>query len=310
MVAPRHPSAHAGTGLLPAPRPLEYRNLICTAVIARKPDRIAEQIGKAVKKGNNEAGDEGKIVCGSRSRMLMALDGVRALVFDVFGTVVDWRSGVAREVEPFLKRHGAGSAIPAAFTDAWRRRYSPAMEEVRSGRRPFTRLDVLHRENLEAVLPEFGIDPALVPASELDELNLAWHRLEPWPDVVAGLARLRAHYIIAPLSNGNIALMLNMAKRSRIPWDAILGAEVVQAYKPAPEAYLRTADVLAMKPDEICLVAAHNGDLAAARACGLRTAFVPRPTEHGVAQATDLHPDQAWDLVASDFIDLAERLQL
>ncbi|WP_353685242.1 haloacid dehalogenase type II [Mesorhizobium sp.] len=241
---------------------------------------------------------------------VMALDGVRALVFDVFGTVVDWRSGVAREVEPFLKRHGAGSAIPAAFTDAWRRRYSPAMEEVRSGRRPFTRLDVLHRENLEAVLPEFGIDPALVPASELDELNLAWHRLEPWPDVVAGLARLRASYIIAPLSNGNIALMLNMAKRSRIPWDAILGAEVVQAYKPAPEAYLRTADVLAMKPDEICLVAAHNGDLAAARACGLRTAFVPRPTEHGVAQTTDLHPDQAWDLVASDFIDLAERLQL
>ncbi|WP_353817176.1 haloacid dehalogenase type II [Mesorhizobium sp.] len=241
---------------------------------------------------------------------VMALDGVCALVFDVFGTVVDWRSGVARDAEPFLKRHGAGSAIPTAFADAWRRRYSPAMEEVRSGRRPFTRLDVLHRENLEAILPEFGIDPASVPSPELDELNLAWHRLEPWPDAVAGLTRLKARYIIAPLSNGNIVLMLNMAKRSRIPWDAILGAEVVQAYKPTPEAYLRTADVLAMKPDEICLVAAHNGDLAAARACGLRTAFVPRPTEHGVAQTTDMHPDQAWDLVASDFIDLAERLQL
>lgn len=239
----------------------------------------------------------------------MALDGVRALLFDVFGTVVDWRSGVAREAEAFLKRHGAGAATPAAFADAWRRRYSPAMEEVRSGRRPFTRLDVLHRENLKAVLPEFGIDPASVPASELDELNLAWHRLDPWPDAVAGLTRLKARYIIAPLSNGNIILMLDMAKRSGIPWDAILGAEVVQAYKPTQEAYLRTADVLAMRPDEICLVAAHNEDLAAARACGLKTAFVPRPTEHGSAQTTDLHPEQAWDLEASDFVELAERLQ-
>jgi 2-haloacid dehalogenase len=241
---------------------------------------------------------------------VMALDGVRALVFDVFGTVIDWRSGVAREAEPFLKRHGAGTAIPTAFADAWRRRYSPAMEEVRSGRRPFTRLDVLHRENLEAVLPEFGIDPASVPASELSELNLAWHRLDPWPDVVVGLTRLKARYIIAPLSNGNIILMLDMAKRSGIPWDTILGAEVVQAYKPMPQAYLRTADVLAMKPDEICLVAAHNGDLAAARACGLRTAFVPRPTEHGAEQTTDLHADRNWDLVAGNFIELAERLRL
>lgn len=240
----------------------------------------------------------------------MALDGVRALVFDVFGTVVNWRSGVAREAEPFLKRHGAATVTPTAFADAWRRRYSPAMEEVRSGRRPFTRLDVLHRENLEAVLPEFGIDPVSVPATELSELNLAWHRLDPWPDVVVGLTRLKARYIIAPLSNGNIILMLDMAKRSGIPWDTILGAEVVQAYKPMPEAYLRTADVLAMKPDEICLVAAHNGDLAAARACGLRTAFVPRPTEHGAEQTTDLHADRDWDLVVRNFIELAERLRL
>ena len=240
----------------------------------------------------------------------MTLDGVRALVFDVFGTVVDWRSGVARDAEPFLKQHGAGSVSPTTFADAWRRRYSPAMEEVRSGRRPFARLDVLHRENLEAVLPEFGIDPASVPAAELDELSLAWHRLDPWPDAVAGLTRLKARYIIAPLSNGNIVLMLNMAKRSSIPWDAILGAEVVQAYKPTPEAYLRTADVLAMRSDEICLVAAHNGDLAAARACGLRTAFVSRPTEHGSEQTTDLHPVQDWDMIIGDFLEMAERLQL
>ena len=238
----------------------------------------------------------------------MALNGVRALLFDVFGTVVDWRSGVAREATPFLRRRGAESVDPLAFADAWRASYQPAMEQVRSGRRPFTRLDVLHRESLETILPEFGIDPATAPASELNELNLAWHRLDPWPDAVAGLMRLKTKFVIAPLSNGNIALMLDMAKRAGLPWDAILGAEVVQAYKPMPEAYLRTADVLAMRPGQICLVAAHNGDLAAARKCGLRTAFIPRPAEHGPNQTTDLRPDQEWDLVAADFVALAEKL--
>ena len=240
----------------------------------------------------------------------MALNGVRALVFDVFGTVVDWRSGVAREAAPFLRRHGAGSVDPLVFADAWRARYAPSMEQVRSGRRPFTRLDVLHRENLEAVLPIFGVDPAIVPASELNDLNLAWHRLDPWPDAVAGLTRLKAGFIIAPLSNGNIVLMLDMAKRAGLPWDAILGAEVAQAYKPMPEAYLRTAYTLAMRPEQICLVAAHNGDLEAARKCGLRTAFVARPTEHGPNQTTNLRPEREWDLVASDFIALAEQLAL
>jgi len=238
----------------------------------------------------------------------MALNGVRALLFDVFGTVVDWRSGVAREATPFLRRRGAESVDPLAFADAWRASYQPAMEQVRSGRRRFTRLDVLHRENLEAILPDFGIDPATVPASELNELNLAWHRLDPWPDAVAGLTRLKTSFIIATLSNGNIALMLDMAKRAGLPWDAILGAEVVQAYKPMPEVYLRTADILAMRPEQICLVAAHNGDLAAARECGLRTAFIPRPAEHGPNQTTDLRPDQEWDVVAADFGALAEKL--
>ena len=238
----------------------------------------------------------------------MALNGVRALLFDVFGTVVDWRSGVAREATPFLRRRGAESVDPLAFADAWRASYQPAMEQVRSGRRPFTRLDVLHRENLETILPDFGIDPATVPALELNELNLAWHRLDPWPDAVAGLTRLKTSFIIATLSNGNIALMLDMAKRGGLPWDAILGAEVAQAYKPMPEAYLRTADVLAMRPEQICLVAAHNGDLAAARKCGLRTAFIPRPAEHGPNQTTDLRPDQEWDVVAADFGALAEKL--
>lgn len=237
----------------------------------------------------------------------MALNGVKALVFDVFGTVVDWRSGVARELAPFLAKHGV-DADPFAFADAWRRRYSPAMEEVRSGRRPFERLDVLHRENLDTVLPEFGLDAAKVTAAELDALNLAWHRLDPWPDSVAGLTRLKARYIIAPLSNANIVLMLDMSKRAQLPWDAILGAEVVRAYKPTPESYLRTAEVLAMRPEEVCLVAAHNSDLAAARTCGFKTAFVVRPTEHGPRQTTDLEAQAAWDVVAQDFVDLATQL--
>jgi 2-haloacid dehalogenase len=237
----------------------------------------------------------------------MTLDGVKVLLFDVFGTVVDWRSGVARGAAPFLARYGAGEVDPAAFADAWRRAYQPAMEEVRSGRRPFTRLDVLHRENLERLLPQFGINPAQVSVRELDELNLAWHRLDPWPDAVPGLTRLKTRYIVAPLSNGNVILMIDMAKRSGIPWDAILGAEIVQAYKPTPAAYLRTVELLMMRP-EVCLVAAHNSDLAAARACGLRTIFIPRPLEHGPKQTTDLQAEQDWDLIAADFVALADVL--
>ena len=240
---------------------------------------------------------------------MQALASVQALVFDVFGTVVDWRSGVARESAPFLARY-APRADPAGFADAWRRRYSPAMEEVRSGRRPFARLDVLHRENLAALLPEFGIDPASVPLAELDALNLAWHRLDPWPDSVPGLTRLKPRFIIAPLSNGNIRLMLDMAKRACLPWDAILGAELAQAYKPSPDAYLRNTEALMLKPEQVCLVAAHNGDLAAARGCGLRTAFIPRPTEHGPDQTSDLGPEEDWDIIASDLVDLADRLGL
>ena len=233
---------------------------------------------------------------------------VRALVFDVFGTVVDWRTSIIREAAPFLVRHGAGAQEPAAFADAWRKRYQPAMEEIRSGRRPFVRLDVLHRENLVAVLPGAGIDPAGVPAAEIDALTLAWHRLDPWPDVVAGLTRLKQHYIIAPLSNGNVIMMLDIAKRAGLPWDAILGAELTHAYKPAPEAYLRTAEILALPPGDVCLVAAHNNDLAAARACGLRTAFVRRPTEHGPAQERDRDATHDWDFIVDDFGKLADLL--
>jgi 2-haloacid dehalogenase len=238
----------------------------------------------------------------------MKLDGVKALGFDVFGTVVDWRNGVARDAAPFLKRHGRADADPLAFADSWRRQYQPAMERVRTAGRPFVRLDVLHRENLDIVLPEFGIDPASVPPAELDALNLAWHRLDPWPDVVEGLTRLKSHFIIATLSNGNVSLMVDMAKRAGLPWDAILGAEPAQAYKPSPEAYLRTADMLGLRPEQLCLVAAHNSDLAAGRACGLKTAFVLRPRDQGLGQHTDLEPEQAWDVISKDFCDLAEQV--
>jgi len=235
------------------------------------------------------------------------IHNVRALVFDVFGTVVDWRSGIARESAVFLARYAPGSDAHE-FADAWRRHYSPAMEEVRAGRRAFTRLDVLHRENLDKTLLELGINPAEIPAQELDDLNLSWHRLDPWPDSVPGLTRLRQKFIIAPLSNGNIRLMLDMAKRAGLPWDAILGAEVAQAYKPAPESYLRTAETLMLEPAQICLVAAHNGDLAAARRCGFRTGFIPRHAEHGLGQTTDLAPAEDWDVVAKNLEDLADRL--
>jgi 2-haloacid dehalogenase len=227
------------------------------------------------------------------------------LLFDVFGTVVDWRSGIAREAAAFLASHGRADLDPHAFADAWRARYQPAMQRVRDGSRRFARLDVLHRENLGEVLAMHGI---VATDAAIDRLNAAWHRLDPWPDVLPGLARLKAHHIIAPLSNGNVALLLNMAKRAGLPWDAILGAEVAQAYKPQPEAYLRTADILGLPPARCMLVAAHNGDLAAARAAGLGTAFVARPLEHGPGQTSDLLPSEAWDVVAADFLDLAERL--
>jgi 2-haloacid dehalogenase len=236
----------------------------------------------------------------------VSVSNVKAFVFDVFGTVVDWRGGISREVAPFLKRYGKPDAQPETFADGWRSRYVPAMRKVCSGERPFVRLDVLHRENLEDVLPDFVLDPKAVPVDALDELNLAWHRLDPWPDSISGMTRLKARYIIAPLSNGNIRLMVDMAKHGGLPWDAILGAEIAQTYKPMPQAYLRTADTLMLKPEEVCLVAAHNDDLAAARQCGLRTAFVARPYERGPHQTVDLEATSDWDVIAKDMNHLAD----
>ena len=235
----------------------------------------------------------------------MAIENVKALTFDVFGTVVDWRSSLIREGEALGKKKGLGVDW-AKFADAWRGLYQPAMDEVRNGRRPWTKLDDLHRESLDTLLVQFGIKGLSEP--EIDHLNRAWHRLDPWPDSVPGLTRLKKKFVLATLSNGNVALMVNMAKYGGLPWDTVLGAEVAHHYKPQPEAYLTTASLLGLQPGECMMVAAHNGDLAVASAVGLRTAFVPRPNEHGPGQAKDVKPAREWDVVASDFVDLAARL--
>ncbi len=235
----------------------------------------------------------------------MAIQNVHALTFDVFGTVVDWRSSLIREGEALGRKKGFGVDW-AKFADAWRGLYQPAMDEVRSGRRAWTKLDDLHRESLDKLLVQFGIQG--LSEREIDHLNRAWHRLDPWPDSVPGLTRLKKKFVLATLSNGNVALMVNMARHGGLPWDTVLGAEVARHYKPQPEAYLTTASLLGLAPSECMMVAAHNGDLAAASAVGLRTAFVPRPNEHGPGQAKDVKPAREWDVIASDFVDLAARL--
>ena len=229
----------------------------------------------------------------------------RALCFDVFGTVVDWRNSIAREAGELGRKKGIERDW-LAFADAWRAKYQPAMERVRSGGRGFVKLDALHRENLDELLREFDF-PALSEA-ETDWLNRAWHRLDPWPDVVEGLTRLKRKFILATLSNGNVALMVNMAKRAGLPWDAILGAEVSRSYKPQPQTYLTTADYLGLQPDECVMVAAHNSDLVAAGQCGFQRAFVARPTEHGAGQKIDLRAKHDFEYVATDFVDLAAKL--
>ena len=230
---------------------------------------------------------------------------LKAVTFDVFGTVVDWRTSIAREVESLaVKKKFAVDG--QRFADAWRELYQPSMTKVRDGKVPWTVLDDLHRTNLLQVLETFGIDQ--LSEEEIEHLNRAWHRLDPWPDAVAGLQRLKQHYIIGTLSNGNVALIVNMAKFSELPWDVVLGAEIARHYKPQPEAYLRSAEILGLEPKECMLVAAHNGDLAAAGRCGFQTAFVPRPKEYGPEQTTDLAAEYDCDVVAGDFIELAQIL--
>jgi 2-haloacid dehalogenase len=233
------------------------------------------------------------------------LSEVKALTFDVFGTVVDWRGSIIRAMSAFGAERGL-RADWAAFAEAWRALYQPTMERVRSGELPWTKLDVLHRMNLDQLLERFNLTG--LSEDELDHINRVWHQLDPWPDVVAGLTRLKSRYIIAPLSNGNVALIVNMAKRAGLPWDLVLGAEIARHYKPQPEAYLNAVDLLGLTPENVMMVAAHNSDLVAATSCGLRTAFVARPQEYGPAQQTDLRAEHDFTVVADDFGQLADRL--
>ena len=233
-----------------------------------------------------------------------SVTGVKALVFDVFGTCVDWRTGVARDAERLLKPLGY-TIDWLAFASAWRALYQPTMEEVRSGRQPYVPLDVLHRRMLDAIRPRFGLQ-ALDPAVA-DDLNLAWHRLDTWPDVVPGFARLRRRYLLAPCSNGNIALMVDIARRNEIAWDAILGADIARDYKPKSAVYLMSAAALNLQPREVMMVAAHSDDLRQAAASGLRTAHVARPGESGVGTGESA-PRVPVDIAATSMEDLARQL--
>lgn len=230
---------------------------------------------------------------------------MKALLFDVFGTVVDWRSSVAAELQAFFEPRGVVRDWPQVAAD-WRARYQPAMEEIRARRRGFVVLDQLHRENLEQVLQ--AQDLGGLPEADMDHLNRAWHRLRPWPDCVAGLTRLKARYVLATLSNGNVALMVNLARFGGLPWDAVLGAEFTRSYKPDPHTYLGTAAALGLAPGDCLMVAAHNDDLRAARDLGFGTAFICRPTEHGPAQSVDLQPEADWDFAVDSMTGLADVL--
>ncbi len=232
----------------------------------------------------------------------------KALAFDVFGTVVDWRNSVARYSAPWLAKLGRTDLDPYAFADGWRSRYMHIMSTYHASGRPFVPLDILHREMLDDWLGVLGVDPAPIGEAGLVQWNKAWHYLEPWPDTVEGLHKLKAIAPIVTLSNGNVALMIDMARHGGLPWDAILGAEFSKSYKPYRETYLGTVAALGLEPGEVCLVAAHHGDLAAARACGMMTAYVHRADEWGGAPTPDPSPAQDWEYSADSFIELAAKI--
>jgi 2-haloacid dehalogenase len=230
---------------------------------------------------------------------------IKVLAFDVFGTVVDWRSSVIAEDEQLGKTKRLNVDWPA-FADAWRAVYRPSLDRVRSGELPWTKLDILHRLSLEEILKKFNVES--LSEDEKNNLNQVWHRLKPWPDSVRGLQRLKSRFTIATLSNGNISLLTNMAKQAGLPWDCILSAENVHHYKPDREVYLLVSDLFDLKPGEVIMVAAHEHDLQSAQKYGLRTAFVHRPLEHGPGKAAPIPPSEKYDFVAKDFLDLADQL--
>jgi 2-haloacid dehalogenase len=227
---------------------------------------------------------------------------IRALVFDVYGTVVDWRGSLLAELEALSARAHL-SFDRERFLDDWKSCYRPEMDRVNRGETPFVTVDEIYRRRLVELLSVHGIGS--LGGADVDDLARAWWRLRPWPDVLPGLGRLRARYVLAPLSNGSFAGMVHLARFAGLPWDCILGAELARWYKPRPEVYRTAFQLLALEPAEVMMVAAHNYDLAAARALGMRTAFVPRPTEYGPGQKTDLRPEGPWDLVVPGMDELA-----
>ncbi len=230
---------------------------------------------------------------------------VKAMVFDTFGSVVDWRGSIVRDLTRWANENGF-QADWTVFAEQWRSMYQPSMEACRSGKREFTVLDVLHRESLDVLLDQYGL--SRMTEVQREHVNKVWHRLDGWPDSVGGLARLKSKYIIAPLSNGNISLLTDIAKYTGLPWDLNLSTEVFRCYKPQPESYLGVCHALRLEPSEVMMCAAHNNDLLAAKNCGLKTAFWPRPTEYGPTQTDNLVATEAWDVVAKDIRDLATQM--
>lgn len=233
------------------------------------------------------------------------LAGVKALAFDVFGTVVDYRGAIIAEGAALNSARGL-TVDWAAFADAWRAQYRPNMDRVARGDLPWMNLDALHRRALDELLARFGV--TTLTEEEKRRLNRVWHRLRPWPDAVAGLSRLHAKYILTTLSNGNVALLVNMARHAGLPWDCVFSAELIRAYKPDPRVYQMTYQLLDLRPDEVMLVAAHPDDLRAARGQGLRTCFIPRLLEAGPGAVPPTIAEPEVDLVASDFEELARLL--
>jgi len=235
----------------------------------------------------------------------MKFPEVKAFTFDIFGTVVDWRGSIIREGRDVWTARGV-DVDWEAFADSWRGGYEPAMQRVRTGELPWSNIDALHRLILDGLLEQHQISS--LSEGEKDQLNRVWHRLDPWPDVAAGLERIRRDAVVAALSNGNVALLVNMARHGGLCWDCVLSAELARHYKPDPEVYQTAAELLGLEPHQVMMVAAHNGDLKGAQAVGFRTAFVHRPREYGPSQTTDLVPDPSVDVVAKDFMELADLL--
>ena len=231
---------------------------------------------------------------------------IKAILFDTFGTVTDWRSSILDDFRAFGERN-ALEADWEALLDEWKTGYRPGMDAVRSGEWPWTRVDQIYRTKLDEILPRYGL--AGLAEGEKVYLNRAWHRIDPWPDAVDGLTRIKKKYVISPLSNGDVDCLVNMAKRAGLSWDVILCAEIFRHYKPDPEVYLGAVELLGLEPHEVMLVAAHNYDLRAARSHDMRTGFVARPTEYGAQQKTDLKAEEEWDVIATDFRELASALR-